>query len=820
MIHDGEEESGRSDAREEWIESMHRTAPGTDWRRIEYQNRMKRHRERTNSLQRRSDCGLQAFAEGFVRGRWHERGSVNQAGSVFDTEYDPSTNDIWLISAGGTLWKGHLENQQWEVINQDLRFTPGLLAFTPTNNGRRMIAFTGRLPHYSDDDGYTWQAADGIAHNDRWGNIHSPVMVDDSLSTVYVLSKPSYWSDIRLFRSVDQGENYTSVSSFNTHEFNKLTLVKPHGYPKMLLVEKSNDNKAKLYRTHPNTGQLELIHNNSTLNFGNARANMAACVHGDSLMMYAYVSPEEGVWKVMRSTNSGLSWEERGTLPARPWGVGIYVSPSDPNHLVMGEVDCFNSLDGGLTWERVNHWYEYYDDVEGSLHADMMHFSEFETASGQPFMLISNHGGLSVSYDQLESTQNIGLTGLNVSQYYSVRTDPLHPDVVYAGSQDQGFQRATGFDEEGIQAFEQVISGDYGHIAFSNNGQHLWTVYPGGWVTLYTNPTQEYLTASFDLESEDESVWLPPLVNAPTTDDNGIYMAGGNINGGAGSHLIRLEWLNNQITATQGDFDFADASGGGALSTIAASSADTRYWYAATTNGRFFYSRDSMQSWEQSINFIPEGHYLYGQAILASSINPQRVILAGSGYSNPPVYLSTDGGEQFTEMSEGLPNTLVYDMAMNADESQIYAATEAGPFVFVVEKGRWYDIAGGCAPVQTYWSVEYLEDQQLARFGTYGRGIWDFQLDINVNTEQWSQSTTPPRLWPNPALDRVWVGLPEGKAEWDLRLYGSDGRFIQQWLQQSGQTQLPVADLPKGVYFLQIANEKEGLTHLQQLMKM
>lgn len=49
------------------------------------------------------------------------------------------------------------------------KFTPGLLRFTPTDNGRRMVTFAHRLPHYSDDDGYTWQAAEGIAHEDRWG---------------------------------------------------------------------------------------------------------------------------------------------------------------------------------------------------------------------------------------------------------------------------------------------------------------------------------------------------------------------------------------------------------------------------------------------------------------------------------------------------------------------------------------------------------------------------------------------------------------------------------------------------------------------------
>ena len=36
---------------------------------------------------------------------------------------------------------------------------------------------------------------------------------------------------------------------------------------------------------------------------------------------------------------------------------------------------------------------------------------------------------------------------------------------------------------------------------------------------------------------------------------------------------------------------------------------------------------------------------------------------------------------------------------------------------------------GVSAPDQTYWSVEYIDEINTARFGTYGRGIWDFVID-------------------------------------------------------------------------------------------
>jgi photosystem II stability/assembly factor-like uncharacterized protein len=801
----GEEGTERA-KRTAWFELLHQAAPGTDWKKIEYQNRIERHRNRAASAFFRNNCQLESFADGYFSGFWKEWGSSNQAGSVFDTEYDPNTNEIWLISAGGTLWKGLISGSQWEVVNQDLRFTPGMLQFMDYGDSRRLIAFTGRLPHYSDDEGYTWTPATGITHNDRWGDIHSPMAVAGETPAVYVLAKPSYWADIQLYRSVDYGETYLPVSSFNTEDFRKLKLISPHHSNQLYLIEKMSNNSAKIYRANHITGQLEWINEQTNLNYGGARANMTGTVdQNGTLHLYIYTNPQEGVWQVHHSTDEGISWNYRGDLPVSPWSVGLYVSPSNPQLLLMGAVECYRSTNGGQSWEKKNDWWDYYDDVEGSLHADIMHFSEYKNANGQDFLLVSNHGGISISYDELQTVQNIGMNGLNVSQYYSVRTDPTDPQFVYAGSQDQGFQRSADFDEHPPGEFEQVISGDYGHIVFGDDGQSLWTVYPGGWVTHYNNPKYGGIHGSYDLASEEESVWLPPLMASPFPEDDAIYMAGGNINGGPGSYLIRLNPEGNQIEPEQINFNFSENSGGGQLSSMATAPADYFRWYAATTNGRFFFSEDGGYEWEQSLNFLPEGHYLYGQTICVSNSDPMTVYLGGSGYSNPAVYKSTDGGHSFEPMDNGLPSTLVFGLVSNEDESLLFAATEAGPYVYVTENEQWYDLAGQCAPAQTYWSVEYLPAERIARFGTYGRGIWDFEVETMVNT-----TSAPARSWkiyPNPASDWLKVDLPAGS--WQVALYHSDGAQARSIKQANGYCEINLEGLPAGIYQVRIFNGKE-----------
>jgi len=86
----------------------------------------------------------------------------------------------------------------------------------------------------------------------------------------------------------------------------------------------------------------------------------------------------------------------------------------------------------------------------------------------------------------------------NRAQYYDVRTLPSNPDWVFTGSQDQGFQKGILEDDLEIAGFEQVISGDYGHIEFTKNGTNLWTVYPGGAASFYENPTTQGPTAGWN----------------------------------------------------------------------------------------------------------------------------------------------------------------------------------------------------------------------------------------------------------------------------------------------------------------------------------
>jgi hypothetical protein len=807
----GSEEDGENkEKREAWFERMHYADAETDWRAIEYQNHMRFHKEnaeRRKSVSNRS--GLIEIAGGKLVGEWRERGSQNQAGSVFDVEYDTETDEIWMISAGGTLFKGPRSGNNWQVIMQDLQLNPGLLKFVDVDSGRRLLAFSGRIPHYSDDEGLTWNASTGIPVADlRWASFRSPVVLDDSLHTFYVISKPDYWTPAKIYKSVDKGETFEAIRTLPTHEMDRYALCNPHHSNELYFIEKRNA-ETIFYKVNPTTDEFEELSRNSDWGFGDARANLAG-IQIDTTVRWITYAEEDGDDYAFKSEDFGNSWTRMGLLEERPWEVGIYISPSNPEFILTGGVHCLYSINGGQTWSRRNDWWAYYDNVESALHADMMSFTEFETANGTVFTLIGNHGGLNISYNRLQTIQNLGLTSLNVSQYYSVRTDPIDPFYIYAGSQDQGFQVANSFGQENGIDFDQVISGDYGHTVFSRNGRHLWTVYPGGSVSFYAVPSTGQRTTGWEVDSENESVWIPPLMESPDQSQNVVYMAGGSVDGGPGSYLIRLEYAFGNIDATQLPFNFrAEAGGDGELSAISFSKANPSRWYGATTNGRFFYSDDAGQNWNQTVNFIPSGHYLYGQSIVASSIDSNLVFLGGSGYSNPPVYRSKDGGKTFQAMDEGLPNTLVFGMTLDPEEKFLFAGTETGPFVYVFEDEMWYPMAEGDAPLQSYWSVEYEPIFNVVRFGTYGRGIWDFEVKDVVKVKEEGEEPFDFTIFPNPGTGSFALhGLPIGSENKEITIWNNRGRLVKKI--KGSQNTFDLSGNQPGLYLVRINDGKNS----------
>ncbi len=717
--------------RKEYIRQMHKAHPDTDWKAMDKAVRDERSRrvveKRKNLIEQgilsksRSEYPQSRLTSREIPGEWFERGSNNQAGRIHVAEVDLVNDWIFVASSGGNIWKGNLDGTGWMSLT-DYRQLKGIhfLRLLDNNGSPRLCFANSKSFNYTEDDGLTISDATGLSSFQDWGYIYRTVVHPDNQNIIYlgvIEWDYSSWEMIStVYKSTNMGQSFSQIidlraSNGFTMSGDSFEMWTPRYESGGIFLQ----NNGNIYEISAND-TYSLVGSFSPESSGNN--NLSGGVSNGTEFLFARVDDE-----LFRSMDSGVTWTNQGDLPT-----GSFMSNSmnssniDPDKIAIGYVDAYKSSDGGQNWNLINHWYDYYGNPSIFLHADIPEIRYFFDENGDEFQLISTDGGVYISYDDLNTVLNLSLNGLGVSQYYSTYTSRFDPFHIYVGSQDQGFQRHLGNDTGGVLDFEQVISGDYGHITSTNNGSSIWMNYPG--FSIYYEDIVNSVNYVYWEFTSTGQLWLPPLMNDPSS-ANIAYLGGGGLNGG--NHMIKMTVVGGGMSIQEMPFNFD-----GSISAMAYSQIDHTYWYVLTTNGKFYSSTNGGVNWTLSTNFTgPDSHYFYGATIHPSNIHLGSVVIGGSGYSNPPVFKSTDNGLSFNTMYNGLPNTLVFDIEGLPDESLLFAATEVGPYIFSADDNLWSDMSELTAPDQTYWTVEYIQDIYTARFGTYGRGIWDFTFDSN-----------------------------------------------------------------------------------------
>lgn len=796
-----QDEEGFGEKKRHYFDLIHGNHP--DWRQINEANFRAIYEWRKAM---RAAKTPEIFAGGAIEAEWIERGSNNLAGNVQVSDFDPTTEALYAISDGGVLWKGDLNDGAWTPLNEDIQFGSRVLkVFYLPGGGLRIVAARGHGIFYSDDEGANWTQATGFTADWDYGTAVDLVRLNDGPGTLvylynaYNFGLASYQN--RLAYSSNNGTSWTVVTSFNTSSSSFASLSAPYNSSRAYLI---NGNEDTYYfegtsLTTVSTG-LGLV--------GADACYLTSNMTSTDTTLYVLMDNTE----LYKSTDGGTSFNYVNSTPVSSWEAGIMVSIDDPDVLYMGEMELWRSIDGGNNFAKVNEWWEYYDDVPGKIHADIMSIAPYKKSNGDEFTIIPNHGGISVSYDNLQSTENIGMLHLNVGQFYDVITSKINSAYVFGGSQDQGFQRTAQGNLLTTSNFEQVISGDYGQMQFSNNGQAIWTQYPGADFAYYADGMNDGVAAYwFNIDGNDmpNYDWIVPTEAAPNAADDYILVGGGEISGGSGSYLIKLENAGTDAVATQFDFDFRAASGAN-ISAIGVTPLDENKWYVMTENGKFFHSEDAGANWTMTAAFSgAEGDWIYGADIFASRLTPGLVFMGGSGYSTDAVHMSTDGGLTFTGIwPNTLPETAVHEMCMDPAEKFLFAATDAGPYVYVVADDEWHSLLGLSAPVQEYMSVEFVEAEYLVRFSTWGRGTWDFKMTQVAAAEEIT-SQVQGKIYPNPSTGMLNLQVNEPVK---LVLYSMQGQEVFSTFLLNETNALNLAFLKIGTYICATINAKGEVT--------
>lgn len=798
--------------RDAYFEHIHRAAEGVNWQAIEMENRFLRMKQRYELLKNGTRGTKDTIAQDII-GTWEEIGSLNVTGRILYADWWQATGEVYAAADGGSVWRGKDDGSNWELMN-NLFELDGIiyLKVLPKNGAKRiMVVAPKHQTHgffYTDNEGQTWETPTGNAYNTilTFGRIHNCVVANDAAHTIYMVATDSVGN--ALYKSQDLGNTFSRVVKLPGTTYGGGTQID---------LWTDNDGSGTLYLLGKN--KCYKLVGNAFTQLGVAPSSSyeepalsGAEINGTTYLYARFKDGLNGDNLFFASADGGTTWVNKGQLPD-----GMFMSNSfgassiTPNLVYLGNIEVHKSTNAGTNFNKISNWYDYYDYPASKVHADIPAILTFATGTNTEMTLLCTDGGIFKSMNQCQNVQNITLSGLRNSQYYSTYTHRTNTDYVFAGSQDQGFQRSK-INNGGIRNFDQLISGDYGYVVSSNGGNTIWTNYPGS-TMVYANYTSPNSSGWLDFPCNG-NLWLPPLMADP---DNPMkaYLAGGNT-GTGNAHIYHLTHTGNNISYIEESYDF-----GAAISALTYSPANTNYRYVMNDNAKFFVSTNKGQTWfDKGQNGLPQGHYFYGNALLCSPTNRNRVYIGGSGYSNPGVYKTTSGGNSFTPMAAGLPSTLVYGLACTPDESLIFAATESGPYVYKQADTMWYYLGGTHAPDELFWSVEYIPSLHTVRFGTYGRGIWDFVLDesMYVATEN-VISATQTTLYPNPAKDILYIKQENSSIKnVSLQLFNAAGQKVRELKVPHFPTQMSLTGLLSGNYIMRIISEKGDLMETQKVI--
>jgi hypothetical protein len=707
---DGDGGGSRRERLARWIARRHRAAPGYDWHAIEAANLQA-------ALAR--VAAMDFDKAGAAKPVWHERGPVNQTGATALVALAPDNRTLLVATSQGGVFSGTPGIRAWKRMTDTLN--GDLHGFLVSPKPETWVAAVSDIQdsrvYVSRNRGATWSAAKGlppllgvfemIQEGLDKRTIYLAAFAQDGFSPIVARSRDGglsfsvVWTGVGL----DQPGIWTSRIAAGP-----LYLLS-HG---QLLI--STDHGSSFTPV----GQID----GPPLDFAVLRGSEAGAP-----TLYAAVGSQFIADSLYASDDGGLHWEKRFTLTGTNYYAfddrvagGLSASIQDPQLVLFGNADGFRSTDGGRTFDRINSWADYYGDPAGKLHADINGI-QFLAYGGHEALLLSTDGGTFLSTDGGASVKNITQLGLPSGQFYGTWSSAANPDLFLAGSQDQGLQLSMPVRGRAGAALSnvQLISGDYaGLTAASQDLSHVFALYPtstaaAGFVALIDGNDGSLITAP--LPAFAHSGFFATSAADPD-DAESVYVAG--------DHIWKIQHRGGEDFAqTQLPQDFS-GSRGDFVSALAIAPSDHAVWYVTTVDGHLWHSGDHGVTWTESDITRSQAPTGSNGALAVDPGDPLTCYAGGSGYGNPPLWVTHDGGATWSGLDHGLPSTTVWALAFDGLASKaLYAATEAGPYVLDASS-TWRSLLRGGAPVGRYLSVEAVPSAKLVRFGTWSRGIWDY----------------------------------------------------------------------------------------------
>lgn len=412
------------------------------------------------------------------------------------------------------------------------------------------------------------------------------------------------------------------------------------------------------------------------------------------------------VWK---SIDGGTNWTATSGQPANGWASGqgwyslsVDINPANTNQVIVGGLDCHQSLDGGATWNIISHWV---GTAGQYVHADQHKILWYD---GGNKLLFCSDGGIFYSSDAGVTIRDRNV-GLRLKQFYSIAISPTTINYFLAGAQDNGVHQ---LNNPGLSSSVEVTGGDGGIVAIDQDeNQYQYGSY------VY-NQYRRSINGGTSWSSVNFSSSAGQFINPFDLDNTANILYAGY---SAGNYL---RW-NDPHTGNSTSIMPITSFGGGSVLSVNVSPYTANRVYFGTGNGRIVKVDNADGSSPVDVNISGAG--MSGSASwVAQGTDDQNLMATFSNYGINNVWVSTNGGTTWSQVDGNLPDMPVRGcMFYPGDNTKAYIATETGVWET--------DLINGASTVWTANStfpnvrtdmIRYRASDRTIAAGTHGRGVW------------------------------------------------------------------------------------------------
>ncbi len=668
-------------------------------------------------------------------------------------------NVFYMGGVGGGVWKSTNYGITWNNITDGklpgTSSSIGAIAVAPSNpkilyagtgeSDIRADLITGDGVYKSTDGGKTWHYA-GLRDTHTISNIvidpHNPdVVYASSMGHVF---KPN--AERGVFKTTDGGKTWKKILFVND-ETGTINLVMDPSNPDVLYAAMwqafrtpwrltSGGPGSGLYKSSDGGAHWTNITHSEGFPTGVLGRIGVGVSASNPEVIYAIVQADHG--GVFRSSDGGKTWtrvNKQWMLRQRAfYYMAIFVDPKDPNTVYAPQVDAlFVSHDGGKTWKKLH-------TPHGDNHVVWINPDHTN------ILLEGNDGGATVSTDagKTWSTEHNQPTG----QFYHVNIDNQFPYHVYGAQQDEGSFEGPSAAPGGIplSAWHSVAYGESTVVVPQPDDPNI--TYGSGYFSLFlrynlaihqfasVSPWPNYQSGAASQRLKYRFAWTHPILFSPVNPKELLV---------GSQYVLRSDdygrtWEKISPDLTRNDPSTELPSGGpinldhsGAeiypcVSALAVSPLNGEVIWAGSDDGLVHVTTDGGKTWKAvRPPELPAWSYI-------SSIEPSYTE-AGTAYLSaqrymwddfhPYVYKTTDYGEHWTAMTNGLPaDEYVFTIRQDSkDPSLLFATTKSTVYVSFDGGDGWQKLALNLPPVQVR-DLRIDNRQGQVVIATHGRSFW------------------------------------------------------------------------------------------------